>query len=616
MKNIFSKSRLKIILVLGTILLGFFAAPKIADAVAVKSASYARTQIEKIMGETAGGRLLAVGDTDVTSCPPGEKWDAKLAICISETQKAAGTTGAKATTTTDDVAMIIAGVLSLILNVIARIIWPIVFLTGALMENDIIFSGAMGIKLHDMWIQMRNIVNLLFVVVLVGVAIYNLTGFASEKFQIKQILPKIILGLVLVNFSYMIATVALDAISVGTNAMFGLPVTVGVNSTITKDVEKDICDATGYKITGATGSKTEKALGKQGEALTEELNKQLCVNGEPAPGLDSFVGSWRPHSAAVIMAVELMNMQNLQKAVLGKDLNISGLTINIIFAIVMFLVYGISSIVLFIILLGRAIVVWLAVVLSPFLMVTYIMPDITQKAGADELKKVSDQVIATAIAPMIIGFVLSVGYILMKTLQGAGKVLIGSDVGNTLAQNMLSFKTNVSGIADFQQLMIAIGTVGFVWAGVKAASSKAITTKATETVMGMAQKGGAWLAKAPFYYSNIFPTGTGKPDEKVSLGTMLKTFTGIPKYFEDESQKDANKVLDKLGLLSSSAAITSNTLYKTVKEADPKSKEFANDMVKVWSGIGEKFNTDVQNAAKELKLKLPQALTEQKTTLA
>jgi len=349
MKNIITTKRIKIIFTLAVIMLAFFSAPRLAEAIAVKSVSYAREQVNQIIGQS------------------GAESGNNARLLAQQTGGGGGGSGAGNNSTTatqkdSELILTILQILTLILDAIGRIIWPIVFLSGALMENDIIFGGAMGEKLHLMWVQIRNIVNLIFVILLVGIAIYNISGFASERFQIKQILPKIIIGLILVNFSYMIATVVLDAIGVGTNAMFGLPINIVETPNINDEAMKDLCASISY--TNKSGKL--QGLGQTGQNLLE--GQGLCdKSGQATKNLKEFLNHWSPHGATIIMAVELMNMTQLQKAVLHQEITLSNLTINTIFAIVMFLVYGVAFIVLFIVLLGRAIIVWLAIVLSPLL---------------------------------------------------------------------------------------------------------------------------------------------------------------------------------------------------------------------------------------------------------
>lgn len=596
MKKRFNKNRIKIAIILGVILIGFFIAPIAANALAQTSAGAIKTQIDKIIGEeNSGARLIAVDDPKK---PEEKKADVKKPPTSIETSEGV------------NILLSFMKILSVVLRVIAAIIWPIVFLTGALMENDIIFGGGMGIVLRDMWVQIRNIVNLIFVILLVGIALYNITGIASEQFQLKQALPKIIMGLILVNFSYMIATVALDVIGVGTSAMFGLP--RSIEETLIKEdkfTEKEqisLCKSISTPVEFT--KKEQKTMGiPGGKDVTVELPKELkgtmCKpDGTPTDTLKDFLEGWSPHGASVIMAVKLMHMSDLQTAVLGADLTVSSLTINMIFSVVMFLVYGLAYILLFIVLLGRAIVIWLGIVLSPLIVLTYVFPAITQKAGGD-LKNITDKIVQTAIAPMIIGFVLSVGYILMTTLSRVGmaseKVQFETFLGDTL-----TWGTQVSGLTNFQEIMIAVGTVGFVWAGVKAATSKAITSGITDKVMGVAAGAGKWLAKAPFYYTNLFPVKVGGEKQEVSLGTMLKTFTGIPGAMESKVETKAAELRKEwFGLGSDYGPKSSPSVFANkVNGIDPNQKDdvFAQKVAGALASGIEIFDAGVKRSAQNL----------------
>lgn len=153
------------------------------------------------------------------------------------------------------------------------VIWPVLVMIGGLMDNSLLFGGGMEERLRDIWIPMRNLVNILFVIVLVGVALYNVLGIGEEggSYSIKSLLPKIIVGIIAVNFSFLGIKVVLDATNAITTAIFTLPaeVNVGLSGVLTGKTPKDIA--------------LEKRLCAQiqGQALSEfppELNEDKTPN--------------------------------------------------------------------------------------------------------------------------------------------------------------------------------------------------------------------------------------------------------------------------------------------------------------------------------------------------
>ncbi|MFA6550479.1 MAG: hypothetical protein WCT36_03945, partial [Candidatus Gracilibacteria bacterium] len=573
MLKLLNKKRLKVGLAIATLLFCIFIIPKAADVLAYNSANLVKTQIDNVIGNTDGNaRLIAVGETPAPAAvkkPAVVETDEMVKLLLD-----------------------IMKILSIVLQLLARLLWPIIFLCGALMENDIIFGGAMGERLHEVWIQIRNIANLAFVLLLVGTAIYNISGFASEKFQLKQMLPKIIMGLILVNFSYMISTVILDATSVGTTAMFGLPRAIGIEMTnsdtgamkIGANVQDSLCKAissSGKMQSETMSGKAEKIAG----GIEKELQNAYCKDDGTgklvaSETLQQFIGDWAPHSATIIMAVEFMHMQDLQNAVMGSELTLSSLSINMLFSIVMFVIYGMAFVILFIVLLTRAITVWLAIILSPLLVIVYIVPEITEKAGGN-IKEVVTKAISISTAPMVIGFVLSVGFIMMTSLGATGQIGEGVQF-TTLLQDTLTWNTNISGLANFQEIMIAIGTVGFVWMGIKAATDKTAASAITNPIMNGISSAGTWLGKAAVLYPNIIPVpGKDGKESKENMGTLLKTFDKAKRAPELASEERASVLAQRMGIERGSGSMSQAAITNELSNIKENDKTTALDKIVV-----------------------------------
>ncbi|PIX79837.1 hypothetical protein COZ35_02530, partial [Candidatus Peregrinibacteria bacterium CG_4_10_14_3_um_filter_44_21] len=101
--------------------------------------------------------------------------------------------------------------------------WPILLMIGSLMDNDLIFGPGIGERLREIWVIMRNIVNIAFVFLLLVVAFYNVTGLGGEgNFALKTVLPKFVLALVAVNFSFLACKIILDAANVVSMAVYDI----------------------------------------------------------------------------------------------------------------------------------------------------------------------------------------------------------------------------------------------------------------------------------------------------------------------------------------------------------------------------------------------------------
>ena len=128
-----------------------------------------------------------------------------------------------------------------IVQYLVMISWPALVIIGDLLDNSILFEGvcaenqfdkttgecasdnnAIEVRLRSIWVQIRNLVNIAFVLILLFIAAANvmdLGGGEGGNFAIKTILPKFVIALILVNFSFLFCKVILDASSVLTAAI-------------------------------------------------------------------------------------------------------------------------------------------------------------------------------------------------------------------------------------------------------------------------------------------------------------------------------------------------------------------------------------------------------------
>ncbi|MBT5516997.1 hypothetical protein HOK22_03735, partial [Candidatus Peregrinibacteria bacterium] len=112
-----------------------------------------------------------------------------------------------------------------VIKTLNALLWPLLLIIGDLMDNDLIVGPEMEDRLLSIWVEIRNLVNIGFVLVLLVIAFYNALPFTESEgnLAIKTALPKLIIGLILVNFTYVGAKVVLDVANIGTTAAFALP---------------------------------------------------------------------------------------------------------------------------------------------------------------------------------------------------------------------------------------------------------------------------------------------------------------------------------------------------------------------------------------------------------
>ena len=80
----------------------------------------------------------------------------------------------------------------------------------ALQINTLLFGNGDGSPTYMAWNVFRNIANLAFVIIFLIVIFSQLTGIGIDNYGIKKIVPKLIIGALLINCSYIICQLAID----------------------------------------------------------------------------------------------------------------------------------------------------------------------------------------------------------------------------------------------------------------------------------------------------------------------------------------------------------------------------------------------------------------------
>ncbi len=469
-----------------------------------------------------------------------------------------------------------------------RLIWPVLVMTGSLMGNDLLFGNGMEEKLRDIWIPIRNLVNILFVVVLVGLALYNVLGLSEDTTSIKAMLPKIVIGIIAVNFSFLAIKVVLDGINVMTTAVFALPdqVSQGLSdSSIPKDQQARLCAAFEgtpfsqfkekvdvvmikakeleiYRMVGKSfntaiilekGSpitdtdsiddikKKVTILNEADKAnfekkLANAQNQDLCTGKELNDQGVIFLQHYNSRNAAFALAL------NMGKIVFYNEVDTKSMTLdagfeklftNALFSMILYVIYCVSFIALFIVLLGRLVVMWLCIAVSPILLLMMASSQVKEKMGG--FGELADKFTKNAIAPLLISLSLTVGWIMLKAVQG---LEIGSET---------AFKLNpsngvpIAGFDTLQDFMVALGVIAVVWIGVFSAAKGTIAEGATDWIKGHVETAGKFLGSIPLKHMPVIPIAL--PDHPHDH----YTFSQLGHYIENIGRSDDNKLATNAG---------------------------------------------------------------------
>jgi hypothetical protein len=481
-----------------------------------------------------------------------KKWFILLAVVLLlipiavHAAPATPTVTGQAVSTFNDVLQAMVTFLSKILELLQKILWPMFLAIGGLMNNDLLFGAGMEERLLSIWVQIRNLVNIGFVVILLGIALYNVTGFSKEgDYQMKTFLPKFVIALILVNFTFIGLKFILDVSNVLTHVVFTLPSSIsaelqGTSIYLPKDDEldqyikdKNLSDDDLKKIKTNIDRVCKSMFGSYSEfqkkvsdynqttkkdALQDPKNYYcevdtanniyvLTENGR------NFFKQYTSRNSAMILAVQMMKVVDIDKlsdALKGSSPNISALSFNLLFSVIMYLVYGVAYVVLFVVLLARLVFLWIIIALSPLIAVKIVFSKLPMGD-----KDYFNMFIVNAFIPAIIGIPLTIGYIMLGALQEASNP-ITNDFDWTKAFNL-----ETSGVSDLQTMVIAFGAVAVVWIGVFAAAEKSIASSVVQSIKGRVTGAGRALARAARFLPIIPAAGGAKGRASVAQLTSL-----------------------------------------------------------------------------------------------
>lgn len=124
--------------------------------------------------------------------------------------------------------MIVA--ITIVLKMLYALLVPIAGLIGKFMSNDWVTGTVfrLDVFIETIWQFVRNMVNVIIVLYLVYVAARNIVPFGDNgQYDIKQVLPRVALALVVVNFSLFFCRTVLSVANLTTTMAFSMPNQIG-----------------------------------------------------------------------------------------------------------------------------------------------------------------------------------------------------------------------------------------------------------------------------------------------------------------------------------------------------------------------------------------------------
>ena len=206
----------------------------------------------------------------------------------------------------------------------------------------------------------------------------------------------------------------------------------------------------------------------------------------------------------------------------------------------MFVIFAVSYIVLALVLIARIAVLWVALAFSPVMVLFYVVPEL--KSGAGAAGNASEQVLTHILAPIKIGIILTVGFMMMDAMNGA----IGTAttaISSTAKVSDLSGALLITGIADLQRLLIAIVSMYIIWKGIFSAVDGTLAQGLAEKVKGLAEGAGSTILGS-IKYAPLVPVQVGDKGAKQE-GFSFNQLKNMPEMylqaFKNNEETEARK---------------------------------------------------------------------------
>ncbi|MBU0727830.1 hypothetical protein KKA95_04050 [Patescibacteria group bacterium] len=415
------------------------------------------------------------------------------------------------------------------------------FNIGNFLGTDYIYADAMGKMLKNIWTVSRNLVNIIFVLILLGLALKEIFWINDEGSQLKKNLIKFTLLLVAVNFSWLGTKVVLDAANVATNVVFAIPMGV---STAANDIEFTPCTVNpdGKSYTGMCYPDTILSPTESDSGEYKYMNAQACKDGNVEAKFDAIYNTkkegddfvvdttadgyeeygktptsvicwdnlsltkYNKNTSVIYLTYGMARIQNLVESS-NSGTKITQLAVGILFSLLIQVAFTISLLALFIAMIIRMAVLWVFVAFSPFLVLLLF----SEKFGEGIADKFSVKAFAKwAFVPVKVGAVFAVSFLMVS----AGQSIMGKDAtffekldkgGIEITTKMYKIKSLFMGMDTIQEFIWLLIALVVLWAGVFAVLGEMPIVKGiTDKINDYGTSTAKWLAKSP-YWAPIMP---------------------------------------------------------------------------------------------------------------
>ncbi len=447
---------------------------------------------------------------------------------------------------------------------------------GYLLQADFFNDPNMMGALNSIWQLSRDIMNVIFALMLIGVSFLVIITGKTDKAKEKVV--NFVVAVILVNFSWFFPRVILDIANVLTAAVYTIPNALPSGPCVTLDENnlptpcRVITDVLIFPTAAQSARGASGWCGGLTTPVCECIDNLECHKTDTfTSGLATMTSSHAMLNGLAVSFARITMLARIPTSTAGLGA-VGGLTTNqavrVSFqvAISVMLAFGIQLAVL-LPLLGlavglflRIIILWVTTAFMPFAFLGYV---INGKLGTNVFEFETDiwkEFINAAFLPAMVAIPFVIGFIM---LSAAARIPAPPGMfGLTISMPILA------GVKTWWQILWMMAAVGIIWNGAfKALSRSKIIGQFTDKIKGFGESVFSGLAQAPLLVPIPLPGG--------GPGTNLGTLVHGPKLLSDSVKLAASGtsgksfgdiVTSKFGGGAASGAESASGVAESIKQ--------------------------------------------------
>lgn len=384
--------------------------------------------------------------------------------------------------------------------------------------------------LKEIWILVSNVVYFIFAFILIAIAFMNIIGKWEWTWELKQAMPKFIVWVLIVPFSWFFVQFVLSITAILTVGVLTLPYDSFRDKTLFDQAlsnpeiaDMQVCKHVMISLTGEPPEGASAYTDAEGNTLSEKL---FCENWEMVTVqeiLDPTSATWLESSIFGITSVytygilKVHEMDEINGDNLWDYKDLADLIFKVFFDVLFVIVYLLLMIALFLALFVRWVRLWIYIMLSPAFWLLYFFGKWSEGFWESGKHFNIKEFIALAMVPVYASAALAFGLAFILVAAEWIKEAAGEwDEMETLTAGWFSLSiywahgwTGTNEKSPLAKMIVEIFGIVILWIAVMAALR---SSEATKAIIEPIHKFGTdvWqlAAKAPTY-APIIPTGNG-----------------------------------------------------------------------------------------------------------